>query len=387
MLRKISSNYILVHIFCFTNEKQKLELIKYSKSLQNKLEISIFNYKVFSGKYIKEIKNGIVKEYDSYYDTLIFKGKYKNGKRNGKGAELRDSGEIIFEGQYKNGKRNGKGKEYHLNQVYIRKNNPLKFEGEYLNGKMWDGKGYDENKNVLFKIKNGKGIIQEYDYDVLTFEGEYLNGEKNGKGKAYYFSKIVFDGEYLNNKKWTGKGYEPNTKKDYQLTNGKGFVREYDHPLRFEGEYLNGEKNGKGIQYYTHSNRIMFEGEFFNGKRKKGKEYNNISEKLYFEGEYLYGKMWKGKYYLKGILEFEGIFLFDRKWDGKGYDKKGKIIYELKNGNGTVKEYDYRGNLIFKGEYKNGRRWNGIGKEYDCNKLMPESEYVNGIKKEKKRKK
>ena len=32
-------------------------------------------------------------------------------------------------------------------------------------------------------------------------------------------------------------------------------------------------------------------------------------------------------------------------------------------------------------------RWNGIGKEYDCNRLMSESEYVNGIKKEKKRKK
>jgi len=40
----------------------------------------------------------------------------------------------------------------------------------------------------------------------LIFEGEYLNGERNGKGKEY---------------KCEGK-------------------------LKFEGEYLNGERNGKG---------------------------------------------------------------------------------------------------------------------------------------------
>ena len=77
----------MIYIFNYTNEKIKLEFSKYSKYLQNKLEISIFNYKVYSGKYIKEIKNGIVEEYNSYDDTLIFKGKYKHWKRNGKGKE------------------------------------------------------------------------------------------------------------------------------------------------------------------------------------------------------------------------------------------------------------------------------------------------------------
>ena len=78
MFRKLKSIYILKDIFTYINEEQKLELAKYSKSLQNKLEINIFNYKVYSGKYIKEIKNGIVEEYNSYDDTLIFKGKYKH---------------------------------------------------------------------------------------------------------------------------------------------------------------------------------------------------------------------------------------------------------------------------------------------------------------------
>ena len=45
--------------------------------------------------------------------------------------------------------------------------------------------------------------------DHLLFEGEYLKGERNGEGKEYY----------------------------------------YDGNLKFEGEYLCGEKNGKGKEY------------------------------------------------------------------------------------------------------------------------------------------
>ena len=52
----------------------------------------------------------------------------------------------------------------------------------------------------------------------------------------------------------------------------------------------------------------------------------------------------------------------------------------MKNTNGLIKEYDYNGNLIFKGEYLNGKR-NGKVKEYYSNgKLLFEGEYLNGIK-------
>ena len=39
----------------------------------------------------------------------------------------------------------------------------------------------------------------------------------------------------------------------------------------------------------------------------------------------------------------------------KGYDIKGILIYELKNGKGYVKEYEYD-KLSFEGEYLNGER-------------------------------
>ena len=92
----------------------------------------------------------------------------------------------------------------------------------------------------------------------------------------------------------------------------------------------------------------------------------------------IYGFRLKGKFYFENKLEYEGEFLYNKKWKGKGYDKKGNIIYELINGNGRVHEYDEDIDLIFKGEYLNGKR-NGKGKEYDYDGyLVFEGDYLNG---------
>ena len=77
----------------------------------------------------------------------------------------------------------------------------LIFEGEFKNNLKWNGIGYDKNNNIVYVLKNGKGHVIEYDYYCnLIFEGEYLNGLRNGKGKEY----------------------------------------DLDGKLQFEGEYLNG---------------------------------------------------------------------------------------------------------------------------------------------------
>ena len=73
---------------------------------------------------------------------------------------------------------------------------------------------------------------KEYDYNgKLIFEGEYLNGKRNGKGK----------------------GYNKDGKLEYEIKNGKGFITEYNEWDKiFEGEYLNGIRNGKGKEYYKY---------------------------------------------------------------------------------------------------------------------------------------
>ena len=51
----------------------------------------------------------------------------------------------------------------------------------------------------------------------------------------------------------------------------------FSDKLEYEGEYLNGERNGKGKEY-NNDGELIFEGEYLNGKRwnGKGKEHSII---------------------------------------------------------------------------------------------------------------
>ena len=252
----------------YSNRKNLIENIK-----------SIYFIKILFSHMNEKNKLKLLKYNKNLQETMDFKlinykfysGRYIIYDTNGKGREY--SGEddkLIFEGEYLNGKKNGKGKEYYSN-------GELFYEGEYLNGKRW-----------------------------------------NGKGKKYLNGKIEFDTEYLNGINLTNKVYDKNGKLYEISKNIKGFIKEYDHKgnLTFEGEYLNGKRNGKVKSYYDNG-KLYFEGEYLNGERNgKGKEYRYNGE-LRFEGEYLNGER-----------------------------------------NGKGKEYDEDGQLIFEGEYLNGERLN-----------------------------
>ena len=144
--------------------------------------------------------------------------------------------------------------------------------------------------------KNGYG--KEYnERGLLIFEGEYSNGEKiKGNIYEYYSTKnrIKFEGTYLNGKKFDGIGYDINNNIIYTLNNGRGYVKEfnvyYDY-LEYEGEYVNGEKNGKG-KAFDHKGNIIFEGEYKNDHRWNGKLFEfDYKEIKRFEGEYINGKL------------------------------------------------------------------------------------------------
>ena len=107
----------------------------------------------------------------------------------------------------------------------------MEFDGEYLIDGKWDGKGYDQNGNVIYELHNGNGMVREYDcLEDLVFEGEYNKGKRNGKGKEY----------------------------------------KYGH-LYFEGEYNKGKRNGKGKEY-NKEGKIIFEGDYKNDSRDKEKK-------------------------------------------------------------------------------------------------------------------
>ena len=112
--------------------------------------------------------------------------------------------------------------------------------------------------------------------------------------------------------------------KNYQ--NKLGFdIEDYK---RLSCKYQITDKNGIGRIYDSNNNKLFFKGKI-NGEGIELDENDNII----FEGQYLNGKKIKGK----------------------GYDLKGNIILEIEK-NGKGKEYYDNGHLKFEGEYVNGRR-------------------------------
>ena len=331
MLDNIKSLYFIRKILSYIKEKKKLELIIYNKNIQKNFDIDITNYKFFRGRYKIVDKNRKGQEFYGSNDVLAFEGEYKNGKRNGKGKEYNINGNLIFEGEYKNGKRNGKGKEYSTDGDLIFEgeykngkrngkgkelcfNKYKEFEGEYRNGIRWIGVEYDYDENIINKINYEEELYKEYYKNELKkFEGESINGKKNGKGKEFFNN---------DNNKLMFEGYYLNNKK----WNGKG----YDINGNIIYELINGNCIVKG--YHEVDLQIIYEGEYKNGKKNgKGKEYYYM-DKILYEGEYLNGKRHgKGKqyYYIDGNLEFEGEYLYNSKKKGKEYyNAESKLMFE-----------------------------------------------------------
>ena len=223
-----------------------------------------------------------------------------------------------------------------------------------------------EEKIKLKAIKYNKYLQKKIDINLIHYKflsGKYIIYEESRKGKEYIGCNddLMYEGEFL-----------------YGERNGKG--KEYDKygRIEFEGEYLNGKRNGKGEEY--EHGKIKFKGEYLNGIRHgQGKEYDLFGN-INFDGVFLNGKKWRenkcsgfnckvdkldnGKLYIKkfnirGILEFEAEFLYGEK-------------------NGKGKEYHF-GSLIFEGEYLNGKK-NGKGKKYIKDKISFEGEYLYNMK-------
>ena len=46
--------------------------------------------------------------------------------------------------------------------IFYLSEDDIEFEGEYLYDKKWNGKGYDENGNIIYQLINGNGKVKEY---------------------------------------------------------------------------------------------------------------------------------------------------------------------------------------------------------------------------------
>ena len=126
-----------------------------------------------------------------------------------------------------------------------------------------------------------------------------------GKLKSKFFLRILFSSLDERTKLKLvqyNKGLQKETNINiinYKTLNGRYIVYETnevgaeynvnDDRIVFAGEYLNGKRNGRGKEYDS-SGKLIFESEYLNGKKNvKGKEYIDDNNVI-FDGEYLNGK-------------------------------------------------------------------------------------------------
>jgi hypothetical protein len=199
---------------------------------------------------------------------------------------------------------------------------------------------YNINK-AKFKMegKDKKGKIKFFD------NNEYYVGHlKKGKVSIYYNNgKIKYEGDCLDGN-FDGRG-----------------TYYYEGGNRYDGEWKKGLKHGKGILYYDHeAKKKRYEGNFIKGKFE-GKGTYYWSDGSYYKGDFVNGlKHGYGKYYKKdGTLKYEGCF-FNDKFGGKGkYYCDNGIYYVgdfkdgVKHGKGIL--YKENGNVINEGYFVNNK--------------------------------
>ena len=294
---------------------------------------NVINFEEIASK-LDKIKLPKVKSFYFYLTSFkpektenIWSGEFDDeNQKTGKGKEYDFDDNIVFEGEYYNNEKI-RGIEYYIIGT-------KKFEGDYNNNKRWNGIFYDINNKYKYELNSGKGFIKEYyENGCLAFEGEIRQGEKNGKGKLYdECGHLVFEGELENG-----------------IKKGKGILYDYRGNIIFEGEINNNEKiSGKEFKYNEKCELINHKND------NEQKMYNFISKKDYMNFSNIDNCVWIMKKENKKELYINTLFEGEYK-EGKKY--KGK-------------EYDNNGKLIFEGEFRNDKRWNGI---------ILEGEYKDGI--------
>ena len=132
-----------------------------------------------------------------------------------------------YEGYHSNGAKNGKGTEHCHGGT-------TPFEGTHKNGK---------------KIEETDETVK-YDFSEYRPYSKYSELENEKGIECYGNGKIHFQGEFFEGLKWNGITYNYNGEKEFEITNGNGFGNEWDeiekYNIYFKGNYLKGEKSGKG---------------------------------------------------------------------------------------------------------------------------------------------
>ena len=255
-----------------------------------------------------------------------------------------------------------------------------KYEGEFLNG-IRHGKGictwangdFQDGTWVHGEFKDGKAKITHDDGEisegmmkdgewveeelVTKYEGEFLNGIRHGKGKLI-LSEACYEGDFSNN-----------------MMHGKGKYT-WDSGQFYEGDFVNGNFQGEGIMTFPDGDfkqGIWADDQFVSGIVKI-----TLDDNRFYEGEWVDGER-NGKgitTYTNGDFR-QGIWADDKFVSGmgkivndNGSCYEGELVDGKRNGKG---KYTWDSGQFYEGDFVNGN-FNGEGI-----KSYPNGDYFKGV--------
>jgi antitoxin component YwqK of YwqJK toxin-antitoxin module len=222
------------------------------------------NNNIFSkGNYLNDKKDGIWVTYN-FKGTLAKIETFKNGKKDGITINIDDNGYYKGEVNYHNDLLNGVSRTYAVGgrlmseiyykngilngpkKTYYESNSKIQEETNYLNGQRDSiTKWYDTNGKLIaeYSYKNGKfeGVNKTYSANGnVLVEETYVNNVQNGQYKEY------FDIEPVVSQNTTSKDTD---KKENVVSKENVSLKTTTVKLKVSGNYLNGKKEGKWLEY------------------------------------------------------------------------------------------------------------------------------------------
>eukprot|EP00794_Sanderia_malayensis_P004729 gene4729-5352_t len=250
--------------------------------------LKMSNGDVYSGEFKNDFFHG--QGVIAYADGSVYDGEFQDGQRCGSGKLVKMSqidGEM-YEGQWLNDDREGHGKmKFSSGDIYEGTFSKDKRSGEgtmeYTNGDKYNGNWEND-------LMNGHGIMEYHNGDC--YDGEWKDCQRHGKGKLSKANGIVYEGDWHCDL-YHGKGVlEHSTvwkyKGDfsYGKRNGTGAFTDSLNDYKFQGEWKNDKKDGRGIEMIRGT---LYEGSFKNDQRD-GQGVETSTNTIIYEGTWRLGQ-------------------------------------------------------------------------------------------------
>jgi hypothetical protein len=174
--------------------------------------------------------------------------------------------------------------------------------------------------------------------DGSVYDGELIDGKKNGKGKLTRVNDDIYDGEWKDDM-WNGKGV---------FSTKKGSV--------YDGHWKDNKRNGRGKQTWA-------DGEFYDGEWKDDKR-NGRGKQTWADGKFYDGEWKDDKKEGKGELTRVNHDIYDGEWKDDMWNGKG--VFSTNQG------------FVYDGHWKNNKR-EGMGKQTYSNAIY-EGNWKDGRK-------